>query len=198
MRFLSIFVDTMLSVSAPTRGGRFTGGEAPSSEAYLFSYLRMLETQGEKLPATFVDALRRVLAHYGVETLDRSPALEESLLWIYKSHQRVGQQITTILAVLERRLGRVETPSPSGLDGRRNPFRTLLDRMISITRGLFPAVSDLAREVRYRCFDQPLFSQARKQIYEEMEDHLAYLAADLKERTATRESANWWSVHSRW
>ena len=50
--------------------------------------------------------------------------------------------------------------------------------MISITRGLFPAVSDLAREVRYRYFDQPLFEQARKQIYAKVEDHLAYLAAD--------------------
>ena len=50
--------------------------------------------------------------------------------------------------------------------------------MISITRGLFPAVSDLAREVRYRCFDQPLFDRARKQIYAKVEEHLAYLAAD--------------------
>jgi len=59
--------------------------------------------------------------------------------------------------------------------------------MISITRGLFPAVSDLAREVRYRCFDQPLFDQARKLVYEKVEDHLAYLAkhpegADRHER----------------
>ena len=76
----------------------------------------MLETQGEKLPAAFVDALRRVLAHYGVETLDRSPALEESLLWIYKSHQRVGQQITTILALLE------------GVGARGEPCRLSLPR----------------------------------------------------------------------
>ncbi len=69
------------------------GGEAPSTEAYLFSYLRMLETQGEGLPPAFVDALSRALAHYGVKTLDRSPELEESLLWIYKSHQRVERQV---------------------------------------------------------------------------------------------------------
>ena len=90
---LSIFVDRCSLFQRQPEVDGSTGGEAPSSEAYLFSYLRMLETQGEKLPAAFVDALRRVLAHYGVETLDRSPALEESLLWIYKSHQRVGQQI---------------------------------------------------------------------------------------------------------
>jgi acetyl-CoA carboxylase carboxyltransferase component len=57
-------------------------------------------------------------------------------------------------------------------------FRTLLDRLISITRGLFPAVSDLAHELRYRCFDQPLFERARKQIYAEAESHLDYLAAN--------------------
>ena len=49
--------------------------------------------------------------------------------------------------------------------------------MISMTNGLFPAVSDLAREVRYRYFDQPLFERARKQVYAQVEEHLAYLAA---------------------
>ena len=138
------------------------GGEAPSTEAYLFSYLRMLETHGEGLPPAFVEALGRTLAHYGVTTLDRSPELEESLLWIYKSHQRVEQQVAPILALLERRLARVDGLSSPYAD---ESFRTLLDRMIAITRGLFPAVSDLARELRYRCFEQPLFEQARKQIY---------------------------------
>ena len=52
----------------------------------------------------------------------------------------------------------------------------LLDRMISITRELYPSVSDLAREVRYRCYDQPVFEQARNKVYEEAEAHLAYLA----------------------
>ena len=243
---LSIFVDICSLFQRQPGVDGSTGVEAPSSEAYLFSYLRMLETQGEKLPTGFVDALRRVLAHYGVATLDRSPALEESLLWIYKSHQRVAQQVPTILAVLERRLGRIQAadrvaPSNAAILSRSEGFRsayrlesapgqilrevhpqrpeeilrfdqndrpglrmtvpkrssaaveaptqiagaaprqipgeksgpapelaavqsfhTLLDRMISITRGLSPAVSDLAREVRYRCFDQPLFDQARK------------------------------------
>ncbi len=41
----------------------------------------------------------------------------------------------------------------------------------------FPAVSDLAREVRYRYFDQPVFERARIKVYEEAENHLDYLAA---------------------
>jgi len=96
------------------------------------------------------------------------------LLWIYKSHQRVEQQVAPILGVLERRLRRVQTLSPHAEES----FRTLLDRMISMTNGLFPAVTDLAREVRYRYFDQPLFERARQQVYEQMEEHLAYLAAN--------------------
>ena len=70
----------------------------------------MLETGGEGLPPAFVSALQRALAHYGVQTLDRSPELEESLLWIYKSHQRVEQQIAPVLGVLERRLQRARCP----------------------------------------------------------------------------------------
>ena len=149
-----------------------TTGEAPSSEAYLFSYLRMIGTRGEGLPQTFIEALHHALAHYGVKALDRSPELEDSLLWIYKSHQRLDRQIPLILGVLEQRLKETSaTPA-------QESFRTLLDRLISMTRGLFPAISDLAREVRYRYFDQPLFEQARKQVYAQAEEHLAYLAAD--------------------
>ena len=133
----------------------------------------MVETNGEGLPPAFVDALTRALAHYGVHTLDGSPKLKESLLWICKSHQRMEQQSQFVLDILERRLRLVKAREslPNG------SFRTLLDRTISITRELYPSVSDLAREVRYRYFDQPLFEQARSNVYEEAEEHLAYLAA---------------------
>jgi acetyl-CoA carboxylase carboxyltransferase component len=148
-------------------------GEAPSAEAYLFSYLRMLETRGEGLPSTFVDALRRALAHYGVQSLDRSPELEEGLLWIYKSHQRVEHQIAFVLAILERCLRRVDVLQPPA-----ESLRPLLDRMIAATRGLFPTVSELARQVRFRSFDQPLFERVRSQVYAQMEAHLDCLGAD--------------------
>jgi acetyl/propionyl-CoA carboxylase alpha subunit/acetyl-CoA carboxylase carboxyltransferase component len=171
---LRIFVDTCSLFQRQPEVDDSTGGEAPSAEVYLFSYLRMLETRGEGLPPAFVDALRRALSHYGVPALDRSPELEESLFWICKSHQRVVHQVTPILAVLERRLERIESLAPQL--AADESFRKLLDRLISVTRGLFPAVSDMAREVRYRYFDQPLFERARKQTYAKVEDHLSYLA----------------------
>ncbi len=171
---LDIFIDICSLFDRQPSVDDAIGGEAPSTEAYLFSYLRMLGGRGEGLPPSFVDSLRRALAHYGVLTLDRTPELEQCLLWIFKSHQRVDQQVATIQAVLERHLRRVET---RGLRGEES-FRTLLGRLISTTRGMFPVLSDLAREVRYRYFDRPLFEQARRQVYARAEADLAHLAAD--------------------
>ena len=191
---LQIFVDICYLFHREPEMDDPKTGEAPSPEAYLFSYLRMLETRGEGLPPAFVDALRRALAHYGVRTLDRSPELEESLLWIYKSHQRIEQQVALVLGVLERRLGCLE--SLSAHEG--NSFRMLLDRMISMTRRQFPAISDLARELRYRCFDQPLFVRAREQVYAQAEEHLAHLAANPEATTGTRECRRWSNARNLW
>ena len=171
---LNIFVDICSLFKRDPEVSRRASGEEPSPEAYLFSYLRMLETGGEGLPPVFVGALRRALSHYGVHTLDRSPELEESLLWIYKSHQRLEQQIAPVMAMLERRLRSVQHLTPPAEES----LRRLLDRMIAMSNGQFPAVSDLAREVRYRYFDQPLFKQARKQVYAQVEEQLASMAAN--------------------
>ncbi|MGC2108344.1 MAG: biotin carboxylase N-terminal domain-containing protein [Candidatus Korobacteraceae bacterium] len=170
---LSIFVDICSVFRRNPIMNGLSGGEAPSPEAYLFSYLRMIKTQGEGLPPAFVEALRRVLAHYGINTLNASPQLEETLLWIYKSHEAAERQIAPIISVLERRLpqGKLEKPETD------QSFRTLLDRLVSITYESFPTVSHFARELRYRCFDQPVFERALRQVYAQMEADIAYLAA---------------------
>ena len=170
---LSIFVDICSLFQREPEVDHRVAGEEPSAEAYLFSYLRMVETNGEGLPSSFVDALRRALAHYGVCTLEASTRLKESLLWICKSHQRMEQQVTAILGILERRLRQANSPEPR-VNGS---FRLLLDRIISITHEPYPSISDLAGEVRYRYFDQPAFEHTRTQAYNEAEGHLDYLAA---------------------
>jgi hypothetical protein len=48
-------------------------------------------------------------------------------------------------------------------------------------------VSDLAREIRFGSFDEPLFERARNELYAEMQEQLTYLAehpdaADREER----------------
>jgi acetyl/propionyl-CoA carboxylase alpha subunit/acetyl-CoA carboxylase carboxyltransferase component len=171
---LNIFVDICsLFQHEPSENLR-SSSEEPSAEAYMFSYLRMLDTGGEGLPPAFVRSLRRALAHYGVQTLDRSPRLDESLLWIYKSHQRVEEQIPVILHALERRLQSV----PAVASQSQESLRMLLDRLVSMTTGQFPAVADLAREVRYRVFDQPLFEQSRRQVYDELNKQLDSIGAN--------------------
>ncbi|MBV8050249.1 MAG: ATP-grasp domain-containing protein, partial [Acidobacteriaceae bacterium] len=171
---LKIFVDICSLFQREPEVDHRNSGEEPSAENYLFSYLRMLDTGAEGLPKGFLNAVRQALGHYGVTCLARSPELEQSLLWICKSHQRVGQQIGLVLALLEKRLSKAQSSLPAANDG----FRTLLDRMIAISMVSFPAVADLAREVRYRYFDQPLFEKARRQVYEQLEKQLVYLAAN--------------------
>jgi acetyl/propionyl-CoA carboxylase alpha subunit/acetyl-CoA carboxylase carboxyltransferase component len=171
---LNIFVDICSLFQRDPEVNHRASSEEPSAEVYLFSYLRMLETSGEGLPAAFVAALRQALSHYGVRSLERSPKLEESLLWIYKSHQRVEPQIAIVLAVLERRLQRVEGLSPAAAQS----LRSVLNRMIAMSNGHYPAITDLARELLYRYFDRPLLEKARKQVYDKVEEQLSYLAAN--------------------
>ena len=183
---LEIFVDVCALFQRQPAWDDPAGGEGSSSEIYLFSYLRTIETHGEGLPPAFVDALRRALSHYNVTTLDRSPQLEESLFWIYKSHQRMEQLVAPIIVLLERRLQHIGVLLPYADDS----FRSLLDRLTCLTDGVFPAVSDMAREVRYRYFDKPLFERARKEVYAHVEDQLRYLtanpeASDRRERVRT-------------
>ena len=142
-----------------------------STEEYLFTYLRDLDAKGEKLPAGFIDKLERMLAHYDVQSLDRSPKLEESLFRIGKSHQRMAQQVGAVLSILQRHLEHRDVLTEYADEVNR----TLLDRVITETQGSFPAINDLAREVRYRLYAQPLLEQARREAYAEAVAHLAYL-----------------------
>ena len=148
--------------------------EALRAEDYLFTFLRTLDSGGEGLPASFLSRLQRALRHYGVETLDRSPALEESLWRIFKSQQFVDAHSTVILSLLDRRLRNVEK-----LRARTDAsFHALLDGLVAVSHGRSQAVCDAAREVRYRYFDLPLFEAARARVYEEMDRHLEVLTTE--------------------
>jgi acetyl/propionyl-CoA carboxylase alpha subunit/acetyl-CoA carboxylase carboxyltransferase component len=170
---LNIFADICSLFERDPDMSEFMEGEEPSTESYLFSYLRRLETEGDSLPEHFVTALKRALAHYDVSSLNRSPELEDALFWIYKSHQRVEQQTAPITAILERRL----QSAHGSTQPANESLRILLDRTVAMSNGRFPVISDLARELRYRCFDRRLFEDARKIAYERVEEQLAYMAA---------------------
>ncbi len=151
-----------------------TASGGRSAEESLVAYLRSLDPVAADLSPAFLDRLQRALLHYGVETLERSPQLEEALLWMCKAHQRLDEQVGVVLSILERRLDRVERLAPH----RSDAFQRLLDRIVAVTRGTHQGVSDLASEVRYRFFDAPFFEAVRGEVYARAEADLAALARD--------------------
>ncbi|HZD73613.1 MAG TPA: carboxyl transferase domain-containing protein [Actinomycetota bacterium] len=156
-----------------------------STQYDLGAFLRFPDPGRERLPASFLDQLRRALRHYGVESLDRTARLEHSLLWIYKAHDRVERQLDAVTAILERRLDRVADLAPGAEPGQRE----LLERLAAATRRAHQGVSDLARQMRYRCFDQPLLERVRERVYDEARTHLRVLEQeadppDLQDRLA--------------
>ncbi len=154
-----------------------------SSEEYLFGYLRDLESKGDGLPQGFVDRIQRTLSHYGITSLEPSPMLERVLLRIAKSYARMHDQTGPILRVLEDRL---EHGSARG----DLEFRSLLERLITQTRGRYPAVHDMAREVHYHAYDVPFLERTRRGTYAGVEEDLAYLATHPGgEERASRVSA---------
>ncbi len=156
--------------------GVYTAGrnlDRPSSEEYFFTYLREPGRRGEGLPEAFVERLERALAHYGLESLDRTPALDECLLRICKAYRRIGAQRAPIMYIMQRRLDHLSSlPRPE--DDR---LERLVLRLVRQTHGRIQAVSDLARELHYRQFQKPVLDRARRDAYTEAGAQLVAAAA---------------------
>jgi acetyl/propionyl-CoA carboxylase alpha subunit/acetyl-CoA carboxylase carboxyltransferase component len=142
-----------------------------SQENHLFSYLRTLDAADDRLPPSFLALLARTLQHHGVQSTEPSPELREALFRLCKAHQREDAAVTAVITILERRLEAVDRLTAYANEGAR----ALLDRLIAATQHRQPSVNDLAREVRYRMFEQPLLDEARREVYAEAERELARL-----------------------
>ncbi|HEX6025677.1 MAG TPA: biotin carboxylase N-terminal domain-containing protein, partial [Solirubrobacter sp.] len=137
-----------------------------SPQEYLHAFLRSLDAKAERLPEHFVALLQRALAHYGIETLDRTPALENACYRLFLSQQRPAAARAIVLAILDRGL-----PATAGV-------REVLDALESATDGRDAAVAERTRELRYEIFDAPLAAAAAEATYAEMDVHLDALAED--------------------
>ena len=173
-RLLTVYAD-LQTLSRPKHDETDPDAELlRSPQEHLNAYLRSLDADAEGLPERFVSQLRRALSHYGIEGLDRTPELEEACYRLFLSHQRVEQVRMAIIALLDRRLEQVGTLA--GHVGE--DFRESLDRLTAAAEGRDQILADLARETRFRYFDQPLIEAATAATYREAETHLAALAAD--------------------
>jgi acetyl/propionyl-CoA carboxylase alpha subunit/acetyl-CoA carboxylase carboxyltransferase component len=173
-RLLDLFAD-LRALSRPQHGVADPDGDLlRSPQEYLHAFLRSLDAEAEGLPPRFVSLLSRALVHYGIETLERTPRLEDASYRIFISQQRTEAARAAVLALLDRRLEQAEELIGNvGVE-----FREVLDRLGAAMEGREAELAERAREARYRFFDEPLITAAREAVYDEMNEHLRALAED--------------------
>ncbi len=68
---------------------------AGSTQEYLLSYLQWLDADRAGLPDSYRRRLERALLRYGVHGLDRTPELEEAVVWMFRSFRRVADLVAS-------------------------------------------------------------------------------------------------------
>ena len=151
------------------------------TQEFLLAFLQWLDADLAGLPDGYRDRLQRALARYGVDSLQRSPALESALMWLFRSFTRLTELAPVVLAILDRRL----THRHALANLADSSMRIRLDRLAAATQGRQQTITDLARDVRFHYFDEPPMEAAAEVLIEEMAGHVAYLPAhpDTKDRS---------------
>ena len=158
---------------------------ARNPQEYMHAYLRSRDADAEGLPESFRLKLRRTLAHYGVADLEQSPGLGPALYRIFLAHRRAAAYVPVVSALLQWRLSHPDSlPSGSLAGDARDGYRRTVDQLVSATQLRHPAIGDLARQVRYRCFDAPLIAAERTQAQQRVRAGLDRLAPDPEVRAA--------------
>jgi acetyl/propionyl-CoA carboxylase alpha subunit/acetyl-CoA carboxylase carboxyltransferase component len=161
MALLALFADfAELSRNRPAGDEPSTELRVHSSREFFHTYLRSLDPDRGALPDHFRDKLLRVLAHYGVPDLERTPELERAVFRIFLAQQHPGD-VDIAIGILQRWLG---DPPPAREDAAA--VRALLERIVRATQLRFAVVGDLARSVRFGWFDQPLVDDERRAVLE--------------------------------
>ncbi|MFW6599313.1 carboxyl transferase domain-containing protein [Propionibacteriaceae bacterium Y2011] len=156
---LGLFCDFVeLTRNRPAREELHTELRVHSSREHFHTYLQGLDPDRGALPDQFRDKLLRVLGHYGVTSLDRSPELVEAVFRAFLTQQN-GGDVDVAVGILQH--WAAETP-PTGDDAVR--ARALLDRLVRATQLRFAVIGDLARSVRFRWFDQPTVDAERRSV----------------------------------
>ena len=140
-----------------------------SPREYFHSYLQSLDVERASVPASFQARLTRMLAHYGVTSLERSPELETAVFRIFLAQQRMAGHAAIVSELLRQWLA---APPAEPLRERAG---LALEHLIEATQRRFPAVSDLARSVVFRWFAQPLLRRNRARVYAAVRADLRYL-----------------------
>jgi len=157
--------------------------DAHSPQEYFHRYLRSLDVETEGLPASFRQRLVGALAHYGIGTeLEHTPELEQASYGLFIAQQRASDCRPLLLALLSREAPEAGELSPAVTAD----FRRTLDNVMEATELRHPIVGNMARNCRYRCFDEPLIEAINNEAIGEVRLRLDLLAdePDQEERAA--------------
>ncbi|MBM7515654.1 acetyl/propionyl-CoA carboxylase alpha subunit/acetyl-CoA carboxylase carboxyltransferase component [Nocardioides nitrophenolicus] len=170
MDLLALFADfAELSRNRPAGDEGHTELRVHSSREHFHTYLRSLDPDRGALPDHFRDKLLRVLAHYGVTDLERTPELEQAVFRVFLAQQHPSD-VDIAVGVLQRWLSAPPPPAEERADAR-----ALLERLVRATQLRFAVVGDLARSVRFAWFDQPLVDDERRAVLEGVAAEVAAL-----------------------
>jgi acetyl/propionyl-CoA carboxylase alpha subunit/acetyl-CoA carboxylase carboxyltransferase component len=189
---LTVFAD-LSELSRNQPGGELEtepGSPVHSPREYFHSYLQSLDVERAGVTEGFQAKLAKVLGHYGVAGLDRTPELEAAVFRIFLAQQRMTADVAVVSELLRQWLA--GAPPLEALSERAG---LTLEHLVEATQVRFPAVSDLARGVVFRWFAQPLLRRLRARTYASVRDQLRHLdqhpgAPDRAERIQSMVACN--------
>jgi len=146
------------------------GTAVHSQREYFHSYLQSLDVERAGVTEGFQVRLKRMLGHYGVAGLDRTPELETAVFRIFLAQQRMTGNVEIVSELLRQWLA---SAPPAG--ALREHAGLTVEHLIEATQVRFPAVADLARGVVFRWFAQPLLRRNRAKVYAAVRNDLSYL-----------------------
>ncbi|MFD8563756.1 biotin carboxylase N-terminal domain-containing protein [Streptosporangium canum] len=141
-----------------------------SPREFFHSYLRSLDVERAGVTESFQAKLTKVLAHYDIADLDRTPELEAAVFRIFLAQQQMSTDVAIVSELLRQWLA--GAPPLESLSER---VGLTLEHLVEATQVRFPMVSDLARGVVFRWFAQPLLRRNRAKVYAAVRDELRYL-----------------------
>ncbi|MGV8874562.1 MAG: carboxyl transferase domain-containing protein [Rhodococcus sp. (in: high G+C Gram-positive bacteria)] len=186
LSLLGTFADICeLSRNRPTMDEESNDERVHSPREHLHSFMQSLDADVQGLPESFRGKLARALTHYDAAIDEgRTPELEEAVYRVFLALQRMENQVPVIAALLGHWLS----------DSSQQPDATpamaeVLERLIGATQARYPVIGDVARNLRFRLFDEPQIRTAREKIYDGVRGSLQYLAenpdaADYSARVA--------------
>ena len=140
----------------------------------LRTFLRRLDPHDEALHSAFPTSLLRALRHLGVESLERTAALEAGLYRLHLAQLRAPRQLRAILVLLGRWLDQLEPPQ----EELAIQLRETLDDLVRVADRQHPMVGDLARRTRYRLFDRAKLHEERARTYRRVRHQLVAVSTE--------------------